>query len=792
MTQKALIKIKDKEILRKDSFEYEVYNITPSRFNIESSKSFEEILNTMSAITEEKLKFDYLSKSIVLNKTAPFYYEILYEGKSSIKFNYIIPNKYSKVLVNKIDRVFRTSSVKKCEEDYFSKFINTYYCEFQQAKHFMYSLNSDYRESGLLDGLMSVINNMQEDDFVLLQIGILPISENKWKEQWKIANMKQKSGEELIIHTNPVNFVLDNLFSASENFLDIFDHVMGVDTKTNEKVQKQMDKMGKWRDSHFTIQKINYNGYEVQIRVYCTNGMKTRYYGRIFDSIFKVLDADQELEIGKIKQHKSKDREFKIQFSKQIWSTKELAHVFRLPDRKMQLDFKESLQSIQVTENAIPKELQDSNSIPIGETTYKGTKIDTYFPTEVSMKAMCLTVCGPSRAGKTTLLKNMIISAIKSGESCFVLDTIRQCELVQDIRDYLPQEYKDKLVILDYSNLNYILPLAFNELLDIDFKDKISQMMVASHLTGALTGYINSISGVEDQLSSRMRKYIACSGKLVMSQKNTTIRDVFDVLEDYNIREKFIKSSGLNENNNLIQELRHLDDGKGGTNYSLISGIIDRISILLNDYTSEVLLSTQMPENSELNFTKWSLEGKCVLIKLSDEVFSREALAPLITFLFFKIWLSVGTARSKIHKPRMTRVFLDEIHNYPIILSFLSDKVKEAAKFMLSFTISCHYLSDAKRLLPTLKAVGGNFMMLGGTSRENFKLMEPELLQHDISLEEAMLTKPFHSLNLINYNRQYIAYTSKMPPMLDKLYKKYDRSGLDLECSKKYGVPFEG
>ena len=123
MQQKSLlIKIKSKELLRTDSFKYETYTIAPSRFNIESAKSFEEILNTMTAITEDKLKFDHLSKSVVYSKPAPFYYEILYKGKTSIKFNYAIPNKHSKVLVNKIDRIFRTSSVKKCENDYFSRF----------------------------------------------------------------------------------------------------------------------------------------------------------------------------------------------------------------------------------------------------------------------------------------------------------------------------------------------------------------------------------------------------------------------------------------------------------------------------------------------------------------------------------------------------------------------------------------------------------------------------------------------------------------------------------------------
>ena len=82
-------------------------------------------------------------------------------------------------------------------------------------------------------------------------------------------------------------------------------------------------------------------------------------------------------------------------------------------------------------------------------------------------------------------------------------------------------------------------------------------------------------------------------------------------------------------------------------------------------------------------------------------------------------------------------------------------------------------------------------LLIGGTSKENIKLLETELSQEGISLEEAMTTKKYHSLNLINFDREYCVYTSKLPSMLSKSYKKFDRSKLDAEHSKKFGIPFE-
>ena len=45
------------------------------------------------------------------------------------------------------------------------------------------------------------------------------------------------------------------------------------------------------------------------------------------------------------------------------FGAKELAHVFRLPDRRMQMDYKESLTSIDIVETDIPKELQKGQII---------------------------------------------------------------------------------------------------------------------------------------------------------------------------------------------------------------------------------------------------------------------------------------------------------------------------------------------------------------------------------------------------------------------------------------------
>lgn len=800
MEQSALIKFKNKELfpnkIKKETFEYQVYEITPSRF-IENNKAIESILDTAHAIYEGKFKYDYLNRSIIINQPSPFYYEILYEGKS-IKFNYVIPDKYKSVLVNKIDKVFRVAAVKEID-DYFYYFQGKYYSVFSQKKSFMFSLNSNYQDNnGLLENLMSVINSVQPEDKILLQIGLKPLND-KWKEDWGKANIKHKNGEELAVNPSTTIAIAEGIIKNINSFFDLVDVALGVDKKEKEAYAKKHRQIEKWgtnvfRNANMSNQKVTYNGFETQIRVYCTNEERIKYYQKIFSGVFKILDAEQEIEFVKIDKHKSKDREFAEKLtSKNIFCTKELVPFLKLPDRRLQQDYKTNMKNtIENTQNIVPKQLRENASkIRIGEGEYKSDKFMTYFPSDVSMRALSKVYVGPSRSGKTSAIKNFIIDAIDNGDSVICIDTIRNCEICEDVKTYMPEKYQDKLVILDYSNLQQLLPLAFNEIVDVKFDTKIDQMLSASHLTNSLIGFINSIAGFdkEDQLSPRMKKLISCAGKIVLSQPNTTIRNVIDVLMEADIRDKFIKSSGIPEENIMIQELRRLDDGKGGTNYNPISGIVDRVSVLLNDFATETLIST--PSNPMINFTKFANEGKCVFIKLSEEVFDREALKPLVTFFYFKAWLGVATARSKIANPRLCHLIIDEIHNYPQILSFLSAKVKEAAKFGLSFVISSHLLVDMRMLLPNLKASGSSFILIGGTSKENLKLLETELLNEGISLEEAMTTKKYHSLNLINYDREYCAFTSNLPPLLHKSYTKHDRSKLDEEFSKKFGIPFE-
>jgi hypothetical protein len=794
------ISFREKEIFRKEKTIHEIFEITPSRY-IDPAKALEEILTQMTAVYEGNLRWDYLSKSFVYSNS-PIYYEILYsEGK--ITFNYILPNKYSKIITGKIDKIFRVAGIQQ-KDDYFPKmFANSHYCSFHQNRHFMFSLSTDIKETGLLDGLMSIISNLQLNDNLLLQIGIVPL-EDHWKSEWFKANQRFKNGEELKVEGNIFLDAIDKTFKLGDNLFDLVDTLIGVDTKKKNNRMDRMDMQSRrfemlgnsnYRNAHFTSLKVNWNGYLTSIKVFCDNSSpsRIRYYSRLFNGIFRILDGDQELRMGSIKRFKGKERIFETQmFNRNIFSSKELSQFLRLPDRRLQYDFKSSMKSIEVTENEIPKELLDKNSIPIGETTYKGNKIMTYWNTkDKDMSPMHKIITGLQRSGKSNYLQHFAINAMKAGHSVFVIDSIKMCELADGIRDHLPMEFHDKIIVLDYSNLDFLLSLAWSELRKYQSNtDTKHRMLLASQIAGNLESFIESVGGAntpQEKFSARMKRFLACSAKLVLSQDGTNIKDVLDVLQYRDIRDEFIIKSNLPEDNVIVQELRRLDDPKTGTKYDLISGIIDRASIMTNDYLLELLLN-QKP-NDDIDFRYWADNGYAVLIKVSELKISRTSLRPLVSFIYSKIWLSMFS-RGEQKNPRLTHVILDEIHNFPEICNMIKGNCREAAKYALSYVFTSHMLTDLKGLLSVIKGSGANFMLFK-TSKENLKLLEEELMQGNIEIQEAMELKKFHSINIVNYDREYSVFTTKSPDLIDKSFKKYDRSYLDLECSKKYGTPFE-
>jgi hypothetical protein len=747
-------------LIKKPLYNYNVYKVVPGRFNLENKKTIEEILTTISALIEPSISIK--DRSLIYNTDKPIYYEILYKDRQ-VSFNYVIPDTIDKILVNKIDKVFKMASIEPIE-DYFPTFEGKHYTTFSQKSHFLFSLDADYREGGLTEGLLSIINNIDsEDDQLLFQIGIIPLNDN-WKEKWRQAYVKQRKGGKLDNQANIGGYIFDKGFEFAEQVFGIFDMAFNI-----RKEESKNDGLNTIRDrkvlsdnikvlSNQSYQKINYNGYLTQIKIYCSNELKVHYYTRIFDSVLKVLDHDQELRVNKTKQQKG-NRHFDFQITKNIFSTKELSLFLQLPSIKMQLEYRDRLRSIEYRETDVPEELQ-SGYIPIGASTYKGVITETFFCKKKNILVLPKVVVGPMNSGKSEFTKRFSISASKGRDSIIVLDYVQNCELSNTIAKHID------CIVFDLSKQIDRFALAYPEI-QPDESDSWSRLQTANILSRQIEFIINSLS--TEPLSPRMVRYLDAACKVVYIHKGKRLLDVINVLTNHVTRGEFIKraieSTCFTEDDNEIVDLKSLHeyDHQGninGTRDNKIDGILDRSNVISKDIFLRTMMKTKI--DYEINFTEYMDKGKAILIQVPEHTFTNKQIKDtLVTYLMSRIWLS---ALRRKNPGRLCHIITDEVHQIPTCASLISNVITESRKFGVSFYFTIHYLKQFKTLLDAIKSSGVSYMLLAGTEKENFTMLQEEF--DPFELEDVMRLKPYTSLNRINCGGEYVKYISKLPKLV--------------------------
>jgi len=758
MQEKTLISIKSKQLLKQINDDYSVYQLIPGRFNLDSKKTIEEILTSISALRESEIKFE--NKCFVYEKLNPVYYEVLYKDEK-IFFNYVVPEKHEQLLINKIDKVFKRATLKKLDDDYFSAFKDKHYCSFYQKRHFMFSLNCDYREEGLIEGMLSALGSINKEDKVLLQIGILPVNDD-WKDDWSKAYKKYRKGEEVEVKRNMFFAIADTIFDYTDKISDVVLESTLNQKVENEKKDDRMNGVGRYSTKGSSFNKITYPGFQVQIKLFCDNSERILYYGKIFDGIFKVLNtqADQELSISKAKINKLNVRKFDFEYNKNIFSSKELSVFMQMPNMRLQMEYKDQLKSIEVIETKIPEELMNG-SISIGKTTYKGNEIETYWSKDKNILALPKVIIGPMNAGKSEYTKNFIVNASKNGDSVIVFDYIMNCEMSNKLLAHL-----DNYIVFDLSEDFKLFALAYPEV-QPDENSVWDRLKTANILSRQTEFLINSLS--IEPLSPRMSRYLDAACKIVYIYKGAKISDVIEVLTNHEIRRKYIdkalQSCCFGDEDSEIIDMLSLNEydkngNLNGTKDIKIDGITDRVNIILKDIYLRVMMKAKIDYTQ--HFGKWIDEGKVIIIQIPEHTFTNKQIKDtLVTYFMSRIWLSV-LRRQKVN--RLCHVVFDETSQIPVCASLLSNIITEARKFKVGFYFTIHYLKQFKVLLNSIKSAGVSYMLLAGVEKDNISALEEEIDPYVV--EDVLKLKPFHSLNVINYGNQYAKFVSHLPEII--------------------------
>lgn len=721
--------------------------------------------------TEEKKLIKLLGKEYLIGTKFNFntfekvsYF--IYMEKKKVEFYFIIPEQHMVVITDKLIDSWYGITIE--EVDKLPEFLdNSVKCQLQYIKEDALSLNVDRRSNELLNSNLKVIESIEEGERVGIFYNFIPTTQRTWRATHKNTITKLSNNEPVDRDKGRSSYILKYALSILTTIVnDIFGALSGKEEKENfiEYILNKFNKGKKISDT--TIRKENDIILETQILIMSESKNKIRQMNnvRAVAQSFETISEDNRL-ISKPYKMKVNYLSKDLKAAKNKMSDMEIQNFICLAGRDI-LEEYDFIDKINTKETTVPEELQKGH-ISIGINTYKGNTQEAFLTTDKEYKNLTLMLIGPTRAGKSTLIQNMAYDAIKNNECVVIFDFIKNCELSEEVAEAIE---KDKITRIECNDFSKMQGLGYNEV-GYD-KDPFKQYDNTKKQTTQLMTLVNSINAGDLSLSAKMEKHLT-SASLIAFISGGSIKDVFDILQNHNIRHKFLNKVPEIQYENLqeyMDDLRTLDDYDKngeiivGTKLNLVTGIIDRLNKLKANTYMELMLKKGTENN--LDLSKEIQKPGLICIKMPEDMFSTDGERDVYTtYWITKLWLALQMrARNIPDRSKHTKVnlIIDEIYQVNNTEKFLTEKLSRLAKFTVKPIISCHYINQLKYMRQELRSANASYMLISGCDKHNYNEFKEELEPYGV--EDLLKLPRFHSLNLVKHSNGYGKFITKLPP----------------------------
>ncbi|MGN2371687.1 hypothetical protein ACTFJW_16875 [Clostridium cagae] len=747
---------------------YTYIQIVPHRSirNYNSSNIAKAISHTYKSINKRVHKEQ---KKIFIETNFKISYIIDIE-KNNANFYFLVPVIYKSIILEKISEIWSKATIKEVEDiPTFSVNSTTYSLNYK--KDDALSLNVNKTNNEPLNSILNVMDIMQDTDRLRIAYNFMPIRQIGWKERYEEMENKVKNNKPLEKKITSFEYILKAILGTVLTTLDCILEVLqdftgGNTNKDNESLYKNvMSIIGQQNDtSKNTKKKKEATIINTQIAVISDSIDKTRQENNALSicQSYNVLSEDNELIYKKVKKTINiEDYDYKIDIN--MCSSDECQNFIQIPADHLLKDFK--INHIETTETPIPVELLEG-TMCIGSNICKGKSSKAYLSTDKDFRNLTLCVIAPTRSGKTTLLKHLVKDSIDNNECSIIFDFCGECEFSNDVSYAID---KKKILNIDCSNFDELQGLGFNEIF-ADSNNTFEVYKSAKMQTAQLVNFINSIN-IDNELEPRMNRYLKASS-LVVFISNGSIKDVFNVLEDYKIRRQFIDKIQPTQRSNLeeyVLALQELDDWCKtkepqvvGTKVSYIQGILNRLDVIKSNVYMELMLKKDCSNN--INLVQEMQKNQLICLKMKETMFSTDEEKDVYcTYWINKIWGALQQRHSILKEEDRVKVnlFFDELYQVPCCQTFLKIKLNQIAKKTAKSIISCHSLEQIKYIRPELKSANTSYMLIAGCNKDNYLELKQEL--EPFELDDLLNLKRYYSLNLIKCNDGYAKFITKLP-----------------------------
>ena len=762
---------------------YVYLKITPHKatHSYRSTKSYDSaniakaIQHTYKAINQ-RVKLEQKKLFIETNFKISYVIDI---KKSNTAFYFIVPKVYLNIIIEKIREIW--SKVELNEVPKIETFNNnTTYYQLNYKKEDALSLQVDKKSNEPLNSILAVMEIMQADDRVTLIYNFLPKSQFSWQKRYKDTRQKVEDMQVIMKDKKTPEYVMKSALSflnyIFNSALTVLNDFAGDEKKINSVfsellVTSNILEVNK-RLSKATNMKKDVTVLDAQILVASSSVDKTRQENnaQVVTQAYRVIDEDNELISKRVKTKENIDIEdYKFKnVDENTFSVDEVQNFIQQPGRLQMRSL--GIKHIEVNEVKVPPILQNGY-ISLGEVSCKGNKQLAYIEDKYDKGSLPLVLNGAQGSGKSTFMANYYRFANIRKEGGVIIDFIKNCEMSDEVISYLPPE---DLIVLDYTKQSNIQGFAFNEYKIDETMDTFEKLKLTNLQAQQILNFVDSIND-EQKLQARMRKYLSSAANVVFASGETSLKEVIKCLEDFKIRSFYIGKLQPEEKTFLEDEIKSLNEldeysrvNKDnpvseviGTRYERIDGILDRISLLREDFSLKYMFNVGSKGN--IDFVDELEKGKTIIVRMPQDSFKKHSKNVIVTFLLSKIWIATEI-RGKLNKqPRPTHICIDEIFQTKTAMRMLANDeiLPQTRKFGCKFILSCQYTDQIDILMDTLVGAGASFMFMTGTSEKDFKLFDSKL--EGFEFEDLRDLPKFSSMNLIYYSGGYAAFVSKLP-----------------------------
>lgn len=714
------------------------------------------------------------NKKLIIEKPLKISYIVdIYSNDMS--FYFLTPLPYKSIIIEKVREIWSKVTIE--EHSNIKKFEN--YTAYQVAykNENAFSLKVDKKSNNPLNNIMNVMEIMKDDDRITIINNFIPRKNLGWEKEYNDSITKFKEHKSILNNKLSAKYIVLSIitfvFSVIEDILCQLNEILGNNINKDkdlglvEALVTMIDDT-KRNISESTSKKGTADVIDCQIAILSESNDKNRSINNIKSIIdsYRSIDDDNKL-IGKRIKNKVNFEDYTLKnVDTNTFSIDECQNIIQIPAKELLEQFK--ISHVNTEETQVPVELQ-SGAWCIGINTYKGNKQKGYLSTDSNFRNLPLCTIAPNRSGKTTLLKHLSKDAIENGECVILFDFCGECEFSDDVSKAIP---KEKVLNIDLSDFNNLQGLGFNECKPKN-NDKFEVYKSAKMQTAQLVNFINAIN-INNPLENRMNRYLK-SASIIVFINSGSIKDVFDVLQDYKVRNSFIKKCPSNQKDNLneyIVSLNELDEYSKstkdcepqviGTKISYIQAILNRLDIIKSNAFMELMLKKDCTNNIDL--VEEIQKNQLICLRIPETMFSTDEEKDVYcNYWMNKIWGALQQRHSVLkEKDRIkVNIFVDELYQVITTQSFLKKILNQIAKKTAKIIISAHSLEQIKYIRPELKNASTSYMLIAGCGKDNYNELKEELQPYE--LDDLLNLKRYHSLNLIKTSDGYAKFITKLP-----------------------------